>query len=123
MAEHSRYNVSGKGAGINNGILNNKLGIKDQKVLDDAETVLLSDTYAHFFNLMEKQKLEFDLDLIFEIHKYFLDTLYSWAGKVRTINISKGDMLFAPVKCIDKSLKLFQEILTKKLPQKKASKK
>jgi hypothetical protein len=50
MAEHSRYNVSDEQAGIEGEVLKNKLRITDQKSLDDAETLLLADAYAHFFN-------------------------------------------------------------------------
>src|SRR3989339_1940556 len=97
MAAPSRYHVSDKTAGVSNGILKNKLGIKNQKQLEDAETVLLTDTYAHFFELLKKGKIKFDLSLLFSIHKYFFETLYEWAGKVRTVNISKNNMFFAPI--------------------------
>ena len=54
MVEHSRYRVSAKKAGLSKeGILENKLGIKDQEKLDDAETLLLADAYAHFFELLK----------------------------------------------------------------------
>ena len=55
MAEHSRYNVSGDEAEI----LKNKLGITDQKALEDIETLLLKDTYFHFFSLLQAGKLTF----------------------------------------------------------------
>ena len=48
MEGRSRYNISAKGAGIDSGVLKNKLGIKNQKALEDAETLLLSDAYVHF---------------------------------------------------------------------------
>ncbi len=117
MAEHSRYHVSDKGANVSNGILKNKLGIKNKKRLDDAETLLLADTYTYFFELLKERKIEFDLSLLFSIHKYFFDTLYDWAGKVRTVDISKDGMLFAPIKHIDKSLKVFKLLINKKLPE------
>lgn len=45
MTGPSRYDVSSEGAGIGKGgILENKLGVKDQKELDDAETILLNDS-------------------------------------------------------------------------------
>ena len=46
MAAPSRYEVSDEGAGIDkHGVLINNLGIKDQKELDDAETLLLNSCY------------------------------------------------------------------------------
>ena len=74
MAEHSRYHVSDSAAGIDKGLLKNRLGIKSKKKLDRAETLLLSDTYTHFFDLLKKGKLVFDLSLLFSIHHYFFHT-------------------------------------------------
>jgi cell filamentation protein len=111
MAEHSRYHVSDKGAGISGGILKNKLNIKRRKRLEETETVLYADTYEHFFELRKENKIKFDIDLLFSIHKYFFDPLYDWAGKVRTVNISKGGMFFAPVNYIGEALEAFNILL------------
>ena len=92
MAEPSRYSVGGAESASE--ILKNKLGIKDQKALEDTESVLFSDTYEYFLAKLNEDRLKFDLKLIFEIHKYFLGPLYSWAGKTRTVQISKDGMLF-----------------------------
>ena len=117
MAEHSRYRVSDESAGVSKGILKNKLELKSKKKLDDAETLLLADTYTHFFELLKEDKVKFDLSLLFAIHKYFLEHLYDWAGKVRTVDISKDGMLFASVKYIDQALKAFAILIKKNLPQ------
>lgn len=92
MVGVSRYNTGGDEADI----LKNKLGIKDPKELEDFETILLTDAYEHFLQLLSEDKLKLNLDLLFELHYYFLGTLYTWAGKIRTVNISKGDAFFAP---------------------------
>lgn len=117
MAGHSRYHVSDEAAGVSDGVLKNKLGIKDKKQLENAETLLLADTYSHFFEMIKKGKVKFDLSLLFAIHRYFLGTLYDWAGKTRTVDISKAGMLFASVKYIDKSLKDFDKFINKNLPK------
>lgn len=122
MAEHSRYYVSDNDASVSKGILKNKLGIKSKKKLSEAETLLLADTYTHFFDLLQKAKLTFDLSLLFSIHEYFLNHLYDWAGKVRTVNISKDDMFFAPVKYIDKALGEFTMLLKSMLPKQSTNK-
>jgi cell filamentation protein len=122
MTEHSRYDVSRKGAGIGpSGILVNKLGIKDQQGLDDAETILLNDAYAHFFDLLVQGKVKFDFPLLISIHGYFLGPLYVWAGKLRTVDISKDGMLFAPVTFLAASIKNFKNVLHVNLPSKKDS--
>ena len=117
MAEVSRYYVSDKDASVSKGILKNKLGFKSKKDLNEAETALLSDTHAHFFELLEKRKVKFDLTLLFSIHKYFLGHLYDWAGKVRTVNISKDGVFFAPTKYIDKALETYNKLLKTTLPK------
>jgi len=122
MVEPSRYRVSDKAAGINNGILINKLGIKDQKKLDSAETLLLADTYSHFFELLNKNKIQFDLSLLFAIHQYFFEPLYDWAGKIRTVNISKDKMFFAPTEFLDKVLEKFAKFLKTELLKSPTSK-
>lgn len=111
MAELSRYNVSGEEE-----VLKNKLGINNQKVLEDTETLLLKDTYVHFFSLLRKGKLRFHVKLTFEIHKYFLDTLYTWAGKIRSVEISKDGILFCASSQIKKELKILDKIIKKNIP-------
>lgn len=124
MAAHSRYDVSNEGAGISkNGILINKLGIKEQKELDDAETLLLKDSYAHFFALASQGKMVFDLPTLFTIHEYFLGTLYTWAGKVRGVDISKPGALFAPVAYMASSIKVLEKLIQMHLPKRKDSRK
>ncbi|MBT5016818.1 cell filamentation protein Fic [Candidatus Peregrinibacteria bacterium] len=119
MAAASRYNVDGDEADVSK----NKLGITDPKELGDAETVLLTDAYDYFLELLDKGKLNLKLDLIFELHEYFLGMLYSWAGKVRTVNISKGNMLFMPPNQIKKVLKDFESEFKKNCPRPDDSKK
>ncbi len=120
MAEHSRYNV---GSDEGKTILKNKLGITDQKTLEDTETILLSDTYKHFFDLLESNKLQFDIKLIFQIHQYFLSTIYEWAGKIRTVEISKDGILFCASSQIKKNLQKLEKIIKKHLPSEKDTKK
>lgn len=116
MVEGSRYNVSDEQAGINQGILKNKLGYTHQKDLDDAETLLQADAYKHFFDLIQTSHLIFGVKLLLEIHKYFFETLYPWAGNVRTVDISKGEMLFASAKYISTALNEFDYIIQKNTP-------
>lgn len=104
MVVVSRYDTGGDESDI----LRNKMGITDIKELEYTEAVLLRDAYDHFFELLRTRKLKLDLGSLFEIHKYFLGTLYTWAGKVRTVNISKNNAIFAPAKHIEIALKQFE---------------
>lgn len=120
MAEHSRYNV---GKGEDHEVLPNKLGIIDLKNLEDVETLLFSDAYNHFLEQLAKHKFRFNLKLIFEIHKYFLGTLYIWAGKIRLVEISKGGTLFCASLQIPKELKKFDDLIKENIPTLKEAKK
>lgn len=74
----------------NSNVLINKKNIKDAKVLYDAEILY---TGVRLMELQEKPiKGDFDLKHLCKIHKYIFQDLYSWAGKIRTIDIGKGNM-------------------------------
>lgn len=40
-----------------------------------------------------------------EIHKYLFDEIYEFAGKIRTVNIAKGNFRFTPVMYLEVALK------------------
>ena len=123
MAEPSRYSINDEDAGITKqGILKNRLGITDQKHLNDTETILLSDTYEHFFELLSQDKLVVEFSLLFHIHAYFFEPLYSWAGSIRTIDISKDGILFVPARYIDQALTQFENSFQKNIPDVKDTK-
>lgn len=119
MAGHSRYSVDGSDEGE---ILKNKLSINDRVILEDAETLLLSDTYNYFFEILRNEKLKFTSKLLFSIHRYFLETLYDWAGKIRTVDISKNGVLFCAAPHIEKELADFDVSMKKVFPPEKCTK-
>ena len=121
MAEPSRYSVGGKEDGQE--VLQNMFGISDLKNLEDVETLLYSDSYNYFLERLRKGDLKFTIKLIFEIHKYFLGKLYSWAGKARTVEISKGGTLFCVSLQISNELEKLDKLLANNLPVFKDSKK
>lgn len=119
MAEHSRYSTEGN---IENGILKNKAGIKNQKQLENLESLLYSDSYTRFLQLAESQNVNFNIKLIFNIHKYFLGTLYEWAGKTRNVDISKEKSMFCSARHIGNALKELEKIIQRNLPANKDTK-
>jgi len=69
-------------------VLKNKLNIKDNKKLKEAE-----DTF-HYLNVMEICQNPFKIKTVFDVkkvHKRLFDKLYDWAGENRTINIYKNE--------------------------------
>lgn len=75
------------------GVLRNRLGIDDQAELDRAEATL---ALVRSLELV-KQPVEgkYDLAHLQEIHARLFGDVYDWAGRIRTVDISKGDTRFA----------------------------
>jgi cell filamentation protein len=119
MAEPSRYSTDDESKDV----LKNKLGISNESDLHEAENILLKDSYRYFLDELEKNTVTFSSDLLTQIHHHFLGSLYPWAGKFRTVDISKGSILFASSRFIPELLKNFDKQLLKHLPKKDDSKK
>lgn len=58
----------------------------------------------------------FDCKYIRYIHKLALGELYTFAGKYRTVNMSKGGFLFPSALFIPQSMQMFEEEILSKLP-------
>ena len=70
-------------------VLKNKLNITDDKELKKVEREITSLRTAQ---LMQKPlKGRFDFEYLKAIHKFLFGDIYEWAGKVRSVNISKGN--------------------------------
>ncbi len=71
----------------------NKFGIRNEKELSLLESGI---TAAKSIELLQNPfSGEFDFDHLKAIHKYLFDDLYEWAGKIRTVNLSKKGTSFA----------------------------
>ncbi len=73
----------------NSYVLINKLNITDAEKLKDAEREITSLRTAQI--MMEKNKDKFDFKYLKKLHHILLGDIYEWAGKIRTVNIAKGD--------------------------------
>lgn len=58
----------------------------------------------------------FDCNYIRRIHKLSLGELYSFAGKYRTVNMSKGGFLFPAALFIPQSMQIFEYEILSRLP-------
>ncbi len=76
-------------------VLINKLGIKDQKHLDEVETVIVSVKTAEIELSFDSDE-DFDFGFYKGLHKTLFEEIYEWAGAVRTINLSKKQTNFCP---------------------------
>ncbi len=87
-------------------ILTNKLGISDQIELAKAEEKISKQKAKQLFDSGDINKVEVGTfaGLAF-IHAYLFDELYDFAGKLREVDIAKGNFRFAPVMYLKQSLK------------------
>lgn len=75
------------------GILRNLQGITDEDDLVFVESGAVSKRLDELYKKPIKIK---GIESLFEIHKHLFQDLYSWAGKKRTVEISKGRKQFFP---------------------------
>ena len=86
--------------------LRNKLNISDAVELARAEekiskTKALKLFTSGYLNTLAAGTFE----SLAEIHRYLFDEIYSFAGKIRTVNMAKGNFRFAPVMYLEQALK------------------
>jgi cell filamentation protein len=86
-------------------MLDNKLNITDQVELSKLEEKITKQKAKELFDSGDISRAEVGtfVGLSF-IHRYLFDALYNFAGKMREVNISKGDFRFAPVMYLRQSL-------------------
>ena len=71
-------------------ILKNKLGIRNKEQLEEAERNI---TALRILQLKTGElRGEPNFKYLCKIHKHIFGDIYSWAGKIRTVDISKGNM-------------------------------
>ena len=87
-------------------ILENKLNIDNQVELAKTEEKLSKQKAKQLFDSGDIHKAEVGTfkGLAF-IHAYLFGDIYHFAGKIRDVNIAKGDFRFAPVLYLDAALK------------------
>jgi len=86
-------------------ILENKLHITDQIELAKAEEKISKQKAKQLFDSNDIAKVEIGTfsGLAF-IHTYLFEDIYNFAGKIRVVNIAKGNFRFAPLMYLQPSL-------------------
>ena len=87
-------------------ILNNKLGLTDQIELARMEEKISKQKAKQLYDSGDINKAEVGTfaGLGF-IHAYLFSDIYDFAGKIREVNIAKGDFRFAPTMYLGASIK------------------
>ena len=87
----------------------NKFGIRDEERLSEVESQI---TFAKAV-MLDDAPIEgkFDFDHYKKIHEFLMGDIYDWAGKIRTVNISKKRTNFLDASLIDEiAIKCFSKI-------------
>lgn len=85
--------------------LENKFGIKNSAELAREEERISKKKAVELFENGMLEKLEAGkFQTLCEIHKYLFDDIYDFAGKIRTVNISKGNFRFAPLMYLEAAI-------------------
>ena len=86
-------------------MLENKLGITDSAELARTEEKISKQKAIEMFENGFLEKLEpGTYESLAAIHKYLFDEIYDFAGKIRGVNLSKGNFRFAPLMYLEVAL-------------------
>ena len=86
--------------------LENKLGIESSAELADVEEKITKKRALEMYESGFLDSLSVGtFDSLSKIHKYLFDDIYYFAGKIREVNIAKGNFRFAPLMYLNESLK------------------
>jgi len=102
-------------------ILPNLLGLKTEKQINESEFEGFLKAEIYFTEKLSA-KTKFDVKYILGLHKMALSHLYSFAGKYRDVNMSKGGFPFAAAKFLPETMAEFEKEMLSKLKNKYESK-
>lgn len=102
--------------------LDNKLGITDSTELARQEEKISKKKAVEMFetNFLKELKAG-SFEALAAIHRYLFEDIYYFAGKIRDVNLAKGNFRFAPLMYINEAIKnvekmpqnTFEEIIEK----------
>lgn len=106
MEDYTQYDITENDSYLikNSTCLKNLLGFTDTKSLNDAESKITSIALAELTR-NPITSTTFNLEHLCKIHERLFSDIYPFAGKIRTVEISKGGHLFLPYKLIESEFK------------------
>jgi cell filamentation protein len=98
------------------GLLRNLQDISDPDVLLFVESGAVTKRLQELYKYPLKIK---DIDSLFEIHRHLFQDIYVWAGKKRTVEISKDGKQFFPTSLFDNAFRYIEQLISefKKIPK------
>lgn len=115
-----RYEIGDEGGdafepGSGGAVLKNLLGVTDAEQMGRIESAALFEAIAWSDEAFDF-RTEFRFETLQAMHRRWLGPIYQFAGEVRTVNVSKGDFMFAPVEHLQASIKEFDATLRENTP-------
>lgn len=92
-------------------ILENKLGITDSLELARQEEKISKKKAVELFESGRLDSMQAGtVDSLKKIHQILFEDIYEFAGKIRTVNLAKGNFRFAPVMYLQPSLNHIEQM-------------
>ena len=86
-------------------ILENKLGITDSLELARQEEKISKKKAVELFESGRLDSMQAGtVDSLKKIHQFLFEDIYEFAGKIRTVNLAKGNFRFAPLMYLETAL-------------------
>jgi len=111
----NKYSASDPAFDAKHGVLKNKLGLKDEKALLQAESVALLAAYDKAA-LTYSETHSFTADDICQLHNMFLGEIFEWAGEYRSIDISSPGIRWCHARFIENEMVRLDDLLQKATP-------
>jgi cell filamentation protein len=93
--------------GSRGGVLRNRLGIRRKREMDVAENeALLRAQEAYLARISAETR--FTAALLREMHRDWLGEIYEWAGRYRTVELSKGGFRWPPAHLVPDNMARFK---------------
>ena len=106
MKKSGRYKATGTEAeseiGASREVPKNLLGIKSRAELDQIENIALKQAEDVFFRKLVREDRRFSAKDICNMHKVWFGKIYEWAGRYRSVDLTKDGFRFAHAKFIPK---------------------
>ncbi len=95
-------------------VLPNNLALTDSDTINEEEAAgFLRAEHAAIDALDDETK--FTADYLYALHRNALGHLYDFAGRLRTVNMSKGNFMFAPAHVLPQTMLTFEKELLEKI--------
>ena len=121
-SHRDRYDTSGNPeaeyADEEKTVLKNLMGITDLNELQIEEERGLATAYEHLLGEIRTDTM-MTCELLRHIHSRIFGELYEWAGRWRTVNISKPGITWPPPRFIDQNMQEFERSVLNTFPAEK----